>query len=215
MLRELITNEWITILFIVSLATLTIAKYTYATRFSEFLMVIGNSRYLKVYVREQKFIDLFEGLLFINFIISASIFYFICYNTFVAPLEFSILWFGKVFLAIGTILLIKVLLERLIASVFNIDALIDSYLFQKTNYKNYLGLILLPINLILIYSITATPLLLYIVILVLAIVNLIGFFTSVKTYQKSILDNLFYFILYLCALEFGPYIILYNLLTNN
>ena len=213
MLREVITNEWFTILFVLCLAVLAFAKYSFSSRFSDFFMVIGNSRYLKIYARDQKFVDLFDALLFVNLIISLSIFGFITYGALVEPVAFDLSLFLKVLLSVGTIILIKVLIERLVGSLFEIDQLIDDYLFQKTNYKNYLGLLLLPINILLVYTLEPSKTLIFIIIGLLFIVNMVGFLTTVKTYQKSILNNLFYFILYLCALEIGPYLILYELIT--
>jgi len=213
MLREVISNEWFTILIVLCLCILAFAKFSFSRRFNEFVGVIGNSKYLKIYAREQKFIDQFDALLFFNLIVSFSIFLFLTYSTLIEKTAFSIVSFSKLLLIIGVLLLIKVLLERLIASLFDIDEVIDTYIFQKTNYKNYSGLILLPINIILIYSVQPTANLIYVIIGFLILINLIGFITTFKTYQKLILGNLFYFILYLCALEIGPYIILYKILN--
>lgn len=215
MLREVISNEWFTILIVLSLCILAFAKYAFSNRFNDYLWVVGNSKYLKIYAREQKFIDQFDSLLFVNLVISLSIFSFIGYNTIVESLQFDITTFIKFFVGIGAIILIKILLERLIGSLFDIDELIDSYIFQKTNYKNYIGLILLPINTILIFALKPTTALIYIVLGIIILINLIGFITSFKTHQKTILNNLFYFILYLCALEIAPYIILYKLFITN
>ena len=215
MLREVISNEWFTILIVLSLCILAFAKYAFSNRFNDYLWVIGNSKYLKIYAREQKFIDQFDSLLFVNLVISLSIFTFLGYNTLFESLYFDLATFIKLFVGIGAIILIKILLERLIGSLFDIDELIDSYIFQKTNYKNYIGLVLLPINTILIFSIKPTATIIYIVLGVIILINLIGFLTSFKTHQKTILNNLFYFILYLCALEIAPYIILYKLFITN
>jgi len=211
-MREVISNELFTILIVLGLCILAFAKYAFSNRFNDYLWVIGNSKYLKIYAREQKFIDQFDSLLFVNLIISLSIFSFVGYNTFVDSLPFDLTTFIKLFVGIGAIILIKILLERLIGSLFDIDELIDSYIFQKTNYKNYIGLFLLPINIILIYAIQPTATIMYVVIAFIILINLIGFITSFKTHQKTILNNLFYFILYLCALEIAPYIILYQYL---
>lgn len=213
MLREIISNEWYTVLFVLSLLSITLAKYFYSSRFAEFLTVIGNSKYLKIYSKEQKFVDLFDAFLFINQIVAFSIFSFISYNQFYYALEFDILTFLKICLGIGGILLIKVLLERLVGSLFDIDELINTYLFQKINYKNYTGLVLFPINMILIFGIEPTKNWIYSILILLILINLIGFVTSFKTHQKLILGNFFYFILYLCALEIAPYIILYKLFS--
>lgn len=215
MLREVISNEWFTILIVLSLCILAFAKYAFSNRFNDYLWVVGNSKYLKIYAREQKFIDQFDSLLFVNLIISLSIFSFIGYNALFEPLQFDLTTFIKLFVGVGAIILIKILLERLIGSLFDIDELIDSYIFQKTNYKNYIGLILLPINTILIFAIKPTATIIYVVLGIIVLINLIGFITSFKTHQKTILNNLFYFILYLCALEIAPYIILYKLFITN
>lgn len=215
MLREIITNEWFTVLIVLCIGILTILKVRYANRFNDFLWVIGNSKYLKVYSRDQKFIDQFDGFLFLNLIISLSLFFFIWNNTFLEPLTFDLILFLKLILGIGAIILVKVLLERLVGSLFEIDALIDAYIFQKMNYKNYIGIILLPINILLIYTLQPSKIILYIIIGLLLLVNMMGFLTSFKMHQKLILNNFFYFILYLCALEFAPYIILFELFNHS
>ena len=212
MLREIISNEWITILIVLCICILAFAKAIFSRRFNDFLWVIGNSKYLKIYSRDQKFIDQFDGLLFLNLIISSAIFYFIWYNTFFDSIVFDVVLFVKLLIGIGGVILIKVLLERLTGSLFEIDSLIDSYVFQKTNYKNYIGLILLPINVLLIFAVQPSKTLIYVVVSILFIINLVGFITFFKMHQKLILNNLFYFILYLCALEIAPYIILYKVL---
>jgi hypothetical protein len=215
MLREVISNEWFTILIVLSLGVLAFAKFSFSVRFSEYLGVLGNSKYLKIYAREQKFFDQFDALLFANMVVAVSIFSFIAYNTLIKELAFDLELFSKIILGIGALILIKIMLERLIGSLFEIDALIDAYLFQKTNYKNYNGLLLLPVNIILIYGITPTKAIVYAVLILLTLVNLFGIFTSFRMHQKLLLSNIFYFILYLCALEIGPYIILYKLFNYN
>jgi hypothetical protein len=156
----------------------------------------------------------FDTLLFLNLVISVSIFSFLMYSEFVNPAEFDLIQFFKLLFGVGALVLIKVLLERLIGSLFEIDALIDSYLFQKTTYKNYSGLILLPVNILLIYAFSPSKLIIYIILGLIFLINLIGFITSFKNHQKILLNNLFYFILYLCALEIGPYLILYRLILD-
>ena len=116
----------------------------------------------------------------------------------------------KLTFGVGLFILIKVLMERLIGSLFEIDKLVDSYLFQKISYKNYLGLLLLPINALLIFNVKSSLTIFYVAIGLLLVVNVIGLVTSFKTHLSVIKNNLFYFILYLCALEIAPYIILYK-----
>jgi len=214
MLRDVFSNDWFTIFLVLGLLCITLSKYVFTHRFKDFLAVIGNSKYLKIYAREQKFIDKFDALLFFNLIISVSIFAYICYSTLVIPSEFEINQFFKLLFGVGVLFLMKVLLERLIGSLFDIDEIIDAYMFQKTTFKNYTGFILFPINCILIYTINPSKSIIYIILGLIILINLIGFITSFKNHQKLLLNNIFYFILYLCALEIGPYLILYKLIKD-
>ncbi|WP_425076699.1 DUF4271 domain-containing protein [Psychroserpens sp. S379A] len=214
MLREVISNDWFTVFLVLGLSFIVLCKFLFASRFNDFVTVIGNSKYLKIYARDQKFIDGFDALLFLNLIISVSIFLYLAYTSLVNPSEFDLTQFFKLIFGIGVLFLIKVLLERLIGSIFEIDSLIDSYLFQKTTYKNYTGFILLPINCLLIYTISPTKHVIYACFILIVLINLLGFISTFKNHQKLLLNNLFYFILYLCALEIGPYLILFKLIKD-
>ncbi|WP_299553574.1 DUF4271 domain-containing protein [Seonamhaeicola sp.] len=210
MLREIVSNELFTVLLVIGLAVVAIAKLTDPKRFNDFIFVIGNSKYLKIYTKDQKFFDKFDALLFGNLIITSSIFTYISFQYITDNKGISINTLFKLAIGIGAFILIKVLIERLIASLFEIDKLIDDYIFQKISYKNYLGILLLPVNALLLYSFQLSLPLIYVMIIILLIVNGIGLITSFKTHQSLIKQHFFYFILYLCALEIAPYVILYK-----
>lgn len=214
MLRDYFTFDWFTIFIVIGLISITMAKGLFKARFRDFVLVFGNSKYLKIYAREQKFIDTFDGLLFTNFVISMGIFLFLCFNTLVEPLEFNLFVFAKILTALALFLLIKILIERLIGSIFDIEPLMDTYLFQKTTYKNFSGLLLSGANLFLLYSKFDTRWVIYISLGMLLIIHLVGFITSFKDNLRAINLNFFYFLLYLCALEIGPYILLYKVLKE-
>jgi len=211
MLRPLVFNEIFTILLVICLVLIAFAKVFFPKRFNDFIYVLGNFRYLKVYARDQKFIDGFDALLFSNLLVSSSIFGYLVYKNFIGEVEDVYTLLIKLFVGIGVFTLGKILIERLIGSLFNIDALIDVYVFQKMSYKNFLGLMLIPINAILIYRIVPTENIIQLLVLFFVLINCIGLIASYKTYQSLIKSNLSYFILYICALEISPYVILYKL----
>ena len=210
MLRNITSNELITILLVINLTIIALAKLVAPKRFNDFIFLLGNTKYLKIYSRDQKFFDNFDALLFVNLIISAAIFGLTCLQFHSINNIFNVNTIFKLTVGIGVFILIKVLVERLIGSLFEIDTLMDTYLFQKISYKNYLGLFILPINAILIYTFPNSLTFIYVMVILLLIINLIGFLTAFKMHQNTIKNNLFYFILYLCALEIAPYIILYK-----
>lgn len=214
MLREVPSYTLYTILLLVCLIVIALAKSKAPKRFQEFIMVISNSRYLKIYGKDQKFLDYYDGLLFLNLVISSSIFCLLCLDI-TNSIEINTNLIIKLMVGISVFMLAKVLFERLLASLFEIEAIIDAYIFQKISYKNYLGLLLLPINAILIYTIVPNQIIIYTVIILLSIVNISGLITTIKMYQNTIKTNFIYFILYLCALEIAPYVIIYAVLAHN
>lgn len=214
MLRDNLSNEFFTILIVTSLVIIALAKLTSPRRFDDFISVLGNSKYLKIYSREQKFFDKFDALLFINLILSVSLFSFIMYQFFTDTKMISVNTMFKLSFGICIFILIKVFVERLIGSLFEIDAMIDQYLFQKISYKNYLGIVLIPINALLLFSFKPTLPFFYVIVILLFIVIIIGLITSFKAHQSLIKHNFFYFILYLCTLEIAPCIILYKVFIS-
>ncbi|WP_299102287.1 DUF4271 domain-containing protein [uncultured Winogradskyella sp.] len=213
-MRNFITFDWFTIFTIISLCTIVVAKYINTLRFNDFLYVIGNSKYLKIYSKEQKFIDQFDSFLFVNLSLSLSIFIYFVYSTYVSPLTFDLVTFLKLLFTISTIIIIKTLIERLIGSLFEMDHIIDYYLFQKTTFKNLSGLVFFIANLFFLYTKVSIEIIFIIAFSLVCIINTIGFLTSFKTYQKIINLNFFYFLLYLCALEIGPYVLLYKVIRE-
>jgi len=214
MLRDVISNDFFTIIIVLGLVIVAVAKLISPKRFDDFITVLVNSKYLKVYSREQKFLDKFDALLFANLVISMSLFSFIVYRFFtdtkIIPIDIMV----KLSVGICLFILIKVLLERLVGSLLEIDEIIDLYLFQKISYKNYLGILLIPINTFLLFSFKPSLPFFYVSVILLIIVVLIGLFTSFKAHQSFIKHNFFYFILYLCALEIAPYIVLYKVFIS-
>lgn len=208
MIRDATSNELFTILIIIGLVFIALTKLLHPKRFDEFSVVLGNSKYLKIYSRDQKFLDSFDSFLFINLIISISIFILLFLQVFDTSIIISPGLLFKIIIGFGIFILIKVLIERLIGSLFEIDLIIDQYLFQKISYKNFIGIILLPINAVLIYTITPSKTFVFIMMFLLTIISIIGLITTIKSYQNLIKRNLFYFILYLCTLEIAPCLIL-------
>jgi hypothetical protein len=214
MLRDLISTEVFTILIVVCLLLVASAKLLYPKRFNDFASIVINFKYLKMYSRDQKFLDGFEALLFTNLSIGLAIFSYQFYIKSNISVDTSEILLFKIGSAIALFVLIKVLLERLIGSVLSIDSIVNDYLFQKISYKNYIGLLLIPVNAFLIYSLKPDAFMFTIVLGVLLIINAIGSLSFFKRNQSVIKKNFFYFILYLCALEISPYVILYKLITN-
>jgi hypothetical protein len=121
----------------------------------------------------------------------------------------------QIFTGLTVFILSKFLIEKIIANIFNVEELVELFNLQKVNFRTYLGLLLLPISVVLYYGNFATKTLFIVIISILLFVNLLTYFFSLKIYQNILFSKLFYFILYLCALEIAPYYFIYYLIRKN
>ncbi len=213
MLRDVLFNDWYTIIIVVSLALIVSAKLLDINRFSDFLKLIGNSNYLRIYFKGHKFLDPFDILLFLNFCINAVLIGILTYSIFVDNTELNWQLFLRFLLIfIGSVLL-KILVELGLGSLFDIKKLFHSYVFQQVSFLNFLGVILVPLNSLLIFGVPNNRTVLVGILIISGLILFVGFVRSIKFYQKQLINNFFYFILYLCTLEFGPYILICKLFS--
>lgn len=215
MLREYFTQDLYISLLIGCLFLVVTVRQLFPTRFIDFLTVIWNDRYIKLYAKERKKIDIFNGLLFLNFAIATGIFIFHTYLTLNDSSTFEDNYLYLVLFCITAIILIlKTIVERVIAYFFEFSEFIKVYLFQKSAQKNISGLLLLLSNILFLFSSLDKKLIIYSSLIVLSLVNISGFIRFLRLYQKAIFSNFFYFLLYLCALEITPYVILYKVFKD-
>ena len=150
---------------------------------------------------------------FLNFCINTVLIGILTYNSFVDNIELNSSLFLRLLLIFTASVLFKILVELGVGYLFDLQKLFHSYVFQQVSSLNFLGIVLLLLNSILIYGVPNNRFLLIFILSISGLILLIGMFKSIKLYQKLLINNLFYFILYLCALEIGPYIILCNLFS--
>ena len=213
MLREVLFNDWYTTIIIASLAIIAVAKLINPIRFVGFMKLIGNSNYLRIHFKDHRFFDPFDVFLFINFCLNAVLTGILTCSYLEPNAVLSYIDFIKLVIILGLGLLIKVLIELAVGSLFEIGKILHSYVFQKISVLNLLGVLLLPLNSLLVFSFPGQPSLLVITLAISSLIILIGLFKSIKSYQKLLINNFFYFILYLCTLEIGPYVILCKLFS--
>ena len=202
--RVLEPKDWATCLFVFSFVLIAITKSAFETRFSEFLRILVSDKYIKVYKDTSHLMSGFTILLFIVQIISFSFFIQLVLHHFgYVPKTAKTDWvlFLRIFTFFGIFVLSKFLIEKIVAAIFNIEEFAEQFNLQKVGYRTFVGLILLPINIYLFYNNNPSNVLIYCIIVVILLINLFSYLVSLKIYQNLLIGKLFYFILYLCALE--------------
>ncbi|WP_109302317.1 DUF4271 domain-containing protein [Aquimarina sp. AU474] len=211
--REIVSNNWLTIILMACLSLLVIAKGVNSLRFADFITLFSNNKYIIAYQKPNKLSTSFNSILLLFQIVSVSLFIYLCFDVFEwQTVSFDINLYFKITIIYTVIVVCKLLIEKIIATIFSIDAVIDEYLFYKVTYRNFMGVILLPVNIIFIYALQPSGILFIILLAILIILNIIILISFYKKNENIILNHIFYFILYLCALEIAPYFILYKLI---
>ena len=213
-LRLIENKDWATLLFFLSFATIAITKSVFANRFADFIGLIYSDKFIRVYKESSNLKSGFTIALFIIQMISLAFFIQLALSSYGLTSKTDWIVYIQIITLLLFLVLGKFLVEQIIATAFNIEEFTDLFNLQKVIFRNYIGLILLPINLILFYSENISGNLLLFLISILLIVNILTYISSIKKHQNIIFSKLFYFILYLCALEIAPYYFLYYWFTK-
>lgn len=212
--RILENKDWATLLFVVAFALVAITKTTYETRFSEFSKLIFSDKYAKIYRDTSNLKGSFiVGLFFVQ-ILSFSFFILLTLHIFGYASKTDWILYIQIATFLLYFILGKFLIEKIVATSFNIDEFVSLFNLQKATYRTYIGVLILPFNAVLFYYDNIPEIVPLVIIGVSLCISLFSYFISIKTYQNIIIGKLFYFILYLCALEIAPYYFMYYWITK-
>jgi hypothetical protein len=212
--RILENKDWATLLFVLTFAVVAMTKSAYETRFSEFSKLIFSDKYAKIYRDNSHMRSSFTVGLFFVQIVSYAFFILLTINIFGYAEKTDWILFIRIATFLLYFILGKYLIEKIVATSFNIDEFVELFNLQKVTYRTYIGVLILPINAILFYYNNIPKIVPLIIIGISLCISVYSYFISIKTYQNAIIGKLFYFILYLCALEIAPYYFLYYWITK-
>ena len=215
MLREVISNDGFVLCALTSLTLLLIVKLMHSQRLIDFLGFLGNSNYLRIYLKDHSFFDRFDVLLFINFCLNSVAFGFIAQRAQTRNIEMSS---TAVFICIGLLALViclKIGFELLIGYAFDLYKEMNILTFQQISSLNFIGILLLPINLILVFQFNFEKSAVILCAISMLVVLGLGMAKTVQSNLSLVLSNFLYFILYICTLEIGPLFVLYDLINRS
>lgn len=196
---------WIILFTIIILASILNLK---RNSFSNLYRSISNENYLRLIQREENngFSPLFiilNGLFYIN----GGLFLYLAFAHYGFSVDFN-------FFAIASFILFLVYLVRnvgmaYLAYVFPISKEANQYNFTVILYNNFIGIMLIVINLIIAYSPTAiATFFLYIGFIMFGLFYLLRIFRGFLNSASFISNHLFHFFLYLCTFEIATVFIL-------
>ncbi|MEJ1221154.1 DUF4271 domain-containing protein [Sediminicola sp. 1XM1-17] len=214
-LRLIDTADWITMVLLTSLFFVVIGKSFFYNRFMNFIILPFNNKYIIMFNKKDRLINWFHIFLTIFQLFNFALFIYLA-RRIVFQLDNSAYPFIYVLILglLGLFLLIKVILQLLNAFIFNITSTISELIFKKLTYLNYSGIVMFLANVILTYALKDSKTVVYVSFGLILLINLIGWVNVIRNHQFYITSNIFYFILYLCALEIAPFVIIGSYLKD-
>lgn len=213
--RTILGADWLTLVLIGSLLLLTVGKYFFQPTFWAYLILPFNNKYLTLNKKKGRLFSWFHLLLTFFQLCNSAVFAFLVYDILVSKNARA--YPTMFFLILGVLvlyLLFKIILQFGVGYFFESYTTVSDLIFEKLTFFNYSGLIAFCGNIILIYVLPNSKTVVYTTIGLICLINLIGLFNVVRIHQKLILNNILYFILYLCTLEISPLVLLGSFLND-
>ena len=205
MIRDIISNDSLTILLFGSVFFMIILKKINPVIFSQNLMFRKKELVNKISTNlwGVKFLEILYNLLFISNISILLAFF--------KDQNFDMIIYSELFKYIFIFFTLKLLFDLIIGKLFSIAQIMKNYIWQKLVYCNSLGIVLLLFNFLIAYTIFDKKYLIFFFITLSVLFLIFAYLSIFFSMKKVIIKNWFYFILYLCTLEIIPY---YYLISN-
>ena len=141
--RAIESLDWITFILVGCVILVTVLRVVYPKRFDDFIKLPISNNY---FLTKGKFEELkhpFSVLFFLIQVLTLSLFIFLF---FLVKGGLSATIFIKITLASFTFILMKTCIEKLIGSIFDIETIINKYIFTKLSYRNFISLFLIVLT---------------------------------------------------------------------
>ena len=209
-------NDWIAFVFLMILFLLTLNKLFFNDRILHTSTLFLQKRFLLIYYNKEKSVvfNLFQVIFFLIKILVISLIayhinvFFKIYENINGLKGYSILLGGVVIY-----FLFHYLIGVFIAEILNFGKIYNKIVYEKISYFNNLILWVLPFLIIYTYTHSFNTFFFNILFFLSLLLLAIRYGLLLYNNKNLIFNNIFYFILYLCALEIAPFVIILKL-TN-
>lgn len=200
--------DWITAIFVVSLFVLVLSKTFFYNKFINFVVLPFNNKYIFLHSKKHILFNWFNALWSVFLWLNVALFLYYLLTIFNLGEKLTPVNYLFIFGVISLFVIVKLLLQFINGSIFNAETAIVHIVFNKISYQNYSGLVLFLANIFLTYITPNSELVAYLALVLFIVVMCIGWVNLLRIHRKFITINFFYFILYLCALEISPFVII-------
>jgi len=210
--RIFVSKDWITIILLMVITLLIFNKIRHPLKFNKLQTLLYSSSYFGSYSKSTPLLATVFNIIFIVIIVIV-----ISLLLFVAVVQYDlannnteIMLFFKILIYVFSYVLVRFVIGFLLAVLFDKEKEQQYFTFLKLSYLSSFSILILPLLIVNFYI--NSPLFSQLLLIIAVLLLFYFFVLQVKNNQKFIFSKMFYFILYLCALEIAPYMIVYKLL---
>ncbi len=212
--RILISNDWVTIVLLTIIGLLIYNKIKYPVRFKSLQSLLYNNSYINNYSKSTPLLfNSFNLIFYFIFIFIFSLLLFVIINQYGLITDANRKeTFLLIIIYAFSFVIIRFIIGFLLAFLFEKENEQHYFTFTKLSYLGNFSLLILPLIIINFYinSFYFSQFL----IIIASLLLVFYYFLQIKNNQKLVFGKMFYFILYLCALEISPFIIIYKLIIK-
>lgn len=208
-------HHWVSLVFLAILIFLTWAKVLYKDRLFHTATLFVSTKYLFIYFGKEKndILNLFQFFLFMVQLLTIALLLYFANNFWHFSDRLNAVdGFLLLVAGVGLYFCFRYLMGLFLAEIFNIKNRHNRIVYDKVSYFNNLILWLLPFLMLIAYADIYKEFFLKITFFVLALLLILRYILVLSNNKKLIVNNLFYFIMYLCALEIAPLAIILKLI---
>jgi len=209
--RIFISKDWITIILLIVITLLIFNKIRNPLKFAKLQTLLYSSSYFGSYSKSSPLlVSVFNGIFIVVFSIVISLLLFVAVIQYELANNNDIILFFKILFYVFSYIIVRFVVGFLLALLFEIEKEQQYFSYLKLSYLSSFSILILPLLIVNFYinsSFFSQTL-----IIIAGLLLFYFFVLQIKNNQNLIFSNMFYFILYLCALEIAPYMIVYKIL---
>jgi len=207
--REIISNNWVVIVFICGLLLLSLLKLFNAEKMRGYSLSIFNKGFVEIESQEKIPVFSLFNIAFTTFsFLSISMAIYFLLIIYAEDMNFSFIGYSKISLYVLVYMLGRFFLESFLMRLLEIREALSYFFLSKRSYLYSISIGLFFLNAIYFYGFPEKPVLTGGIVLLFGIRLLLILINN----KNLIIKELFYFILYICAFEIAPLFVLFKLI---
>ena len=203
-----ISNNWVTIVYLICLFLLVVLKTQNHQKIFEYSRAFFLKGFIEKKVEERtSFFNGFNMVLFVFSVLVFSLFFFYISEWIIPEIENSFQVYLKVSALVFGYLTVFIILDFTLCHLLEIKPRLAHFIAAKLVYLYTIALLLFPFLILKTFSFLNV----YVLLSAFSLFFIISFVLTFINNKNLIINKLFYFILYLCALEIAPLLIIYKI----